>query len=78
MWQITLLRMLVIVIIGIILYFTLLNVTGRFAAGRLKRRKSIPRKERQIPRSKIIVFYILILICSVMIGFLLIKYDIRY
>lgn len=76
MWKITLLRMMLIIILGIVLFSTLLFVTGRYASIRLKRRnrklESLP-----IPKDKVITLYFLILISTVIVGFLLLKYYVR-
>gem|GEM_PF-3471498 len=68
------LRMVLIVLIGVLLYFILMRVVGWNKYARLKKRGRTTNKDGDDVKKRIIYIYIITLMCLVAIGFILIKY----
>ena len=77
MWQMTLLRIVLMLCIGVLLYTVLLHVGGKISSIKLKRRKRTKLKRYQISKDKIIIIYFLMLVSMVLISFLYIKFNTR-
>ena len=77
MWQITIVHIILISIIGVGLFVTLLYCIGFFEGGYIKRR--IMRKNKNSRHTKIHItrFYILVLIILIIISFLTIRLNLR-
>lgn len=77
MSQIGFLRLMLIIIVGLVFYFSLLLALGMYEGRRIKKRKKIMIKAMKIPRSRILFLYLLSLVISILLLFIFIKYRIR-
>lgn len=77
MWQVTLIRILLVVISGIILFYILSSVIDWRVAHRLRRRKKSNIGIQYRSKYRIILIYTIALSSVVTLSFLVIKYYIR-
>ncbi len=77
MWQMTMIHILSVGLIGIVLFFILLYCIGLCEARYIKRRTKQMKIEHDHAKPKIIRYYILLLFLFIILSFLLIKLNIR-
>lgn len=73
----TLLRIVLMLCVGVLLFVVLLHVSGRLATIRLRRRKRMRHKNQPMNKDAIIKIYLLILIAMVLLSFLYIRLKSR-
>jgi membrane protein DedA with SNARE-associated domain len=76
-WQITLLRIVLVIVAGSFLYCGLLYLSGWGGGRHLKKREKASLKEQENLREKIVLVYFIFLFTVVTLCFLIIKYWIR-
>lgn len=77
MWQVTVLRIFLIVFVGILLFNILLYMSGWKESIRLKKRRENFVKNRHIRNNKIELAYVTLLTFLITLGFIIIIYKIR-
>jgi uncharacterized membrane protein len=77
MYKLTFIRFLLILIIGVLLYMTLLYLSGRVELGHLKKRNKSHKRNRDNSYIKVICIYFLTLLTGLLILFVIIKYVTR-
>jgi len=75
-YQITVLRIFLVVLVGTLLFHTLLYICGWREGIRLRKRRKTTAKYRYLSK-KIICFYVMLLAFLVTLGFIIINYNIR-
>jgi quinol-cytochrome oxidoreductase complex cytochrome b subunit len=76
-WQITLLHILIMGMVGICLFCILIYCIGLYEGNHIKLRKKQILNNRYNLRRKIVKFYILILFLLIILSFLFIKISVR-
>ncbi len=77
MWQMTILRLVLMLCTGGMLFLILLIVNGRLSTVRLKRRKKSNPERPHISKSIIVKGYMIILSAIVLLSFIIMRYFAR-